>query len=302
MLIKIIELFRRITRTNIFNQRFDEQKLLAGAVLTNQMLERAPFSSINEAEFKVFSQWGDDGIIQYLISELDIPNKTFIEFGVEDYSESNTRFLLMHNNWAGLVLDGSESNISKITKSYYYWKHDLDAVACFVDIDNINGYIADRGFDRDVGLLHIDIDGNDYWVWKAIDVINPILVIIEYNSVFGRERAITVPYRKDFDRTKAHYSNLYFGASLAALILLADEKGYAFVGSNSAGNNAYFVRNDKLTGTIRNRPIDAGYVYTKFRESRDRSGQLDYKRGQARLDKIKGLPIHNIETNEVEII
>ncbi|MFM6253830.1 MAG: hypothetical protein ACKPEQ_32600, partial [Dolichospermum sp.] len=84
----------------------------------------------------------------------------------------------------------------------------------------------------------MDIDGNDYWVWQAIDCINPAIVISEYNFRFGANKAVTVPYDASFVRSKAHYSNIYYGASLKALCILADKKGYAFVGCNSAGNNA----------------------------------------------------------------
>ena len=67
---------------------------------------------LNDYEFKVSSQWGEDGIIQHLINKIEIKNKVFFEFGVENYTESNTRFLLHNNNWKGLVIDGSVENIS----------------------------------------------------------------------------------------------------------------------------------------------------------------------------------------------
>ena len=94
-------------------------------------------------------------------------------------------------------------------------------------------------------MLHIYLDGNDYWIWKEINVVTPVIAILEYNSVFGVDRAITISDDRKFIRTKAHHSNLYFSASLRALYVLAKEKGYSFVGCNSARNNAYFVRNDK---------------------------------------------------------
>lgn len=283
-------------------QEMDELRLLSGALLAKQLRQRGAISSLSETEFKVFSQWGDDGIIQYLIQRLDIPHKTFIEFGVADYWESNTRFLLMNDNWSGLVMDGSEENITAIKEAYYYWRYDLEAVACFVDTNNINQLIANRGFDEEVGLLHIDIDGNDYWVWKAINVIRPVIVVVEYNSSFGSEREITVPYRRDFDRAKAHYSHLYFGTSLAALNHLAGEKQYRFVGCNSAGNNAYFVRADKLNPECTKLCESARYQASRFRESRNTAGELDYKQGGDRLEAIKGLPVYNVKTGQDEIL
>jgi len=97
--------------------------------------------------------------------------------------------------------------------------------------------------------MNADIDGNDYWIWQSLDVVKPVITIVEYNSVFGDKHAITIPYDRAFNRTKAHYSNLYWGASLRALCILAEQKGYVFVGSNSSGNNAYFVKQTKLAGS-----------------------------------------------------
>lgn len=258
--------------------------------------------NIHETEFKVFSQWGDDGIIQYLINHLDdIKNKSFIEFGVEDYLESNTRFLLINNNWSGLVLDGSESNVSKIKNNDLYWRHDLIAKSAFITAENINNLILEEGFEGNIGLLHIDIDGNDYWIWKAIKVVEPIIVIVEYNSVFGTDRAITIPYEPNFVRTSAHYSNLYAGSSLLSLCDLAEEKGYAFIGSNSAGNNAYFVKKESLK-TIQSLTAKEGYVNSKFRESRDKNGKLDYLGNEKRIESIRGLPVFNTRFNKIENI
>ncbi len=274
--------------------------LLIGRLLAENIKCKKSVASLRDVEFKVFSQWGDDGIIQWVVNNLAIPNKTFIEFGVENYRESNTRFLMMNDNWAGFVMDGSESNIAQIVNSEYYWKFGLSAKAAFIDMDNINSLLASSGLGKEIGLLHIDLDGNDYWIWKATSVITPIVVILEYNGVFGIERAITVPYDPGFQRTRAHYSNLYCGASLRALYDLSADKGYSFIGCNSAGNNAYFVRNDKLNETVREIPLEKGFVLSMFRESRDKQGRLSYLSGSDRLEAIRGMPVYNINTNQVE--
>jgi hypothetical protein len=242
-----------------------------------------------DAEFRVFSQWGEDGIIQFLISRVSVPARTFVEFGTQDYRESNTRFLLLHDNWRGLVIDGSERDVGLIRADSIFWRHDLEAVCAFVTRDNINSLIARRFPDAEIGLLSIDIDGNDFWVWRAIEA-RPSIVVCEYNSVFGNRLAVTVPYRADFQRTAAHFSNLYFGASLPALCRLAEDKGYAFAGSNSAGNNAFFVRRDRL-GRLPALNARQGYVESRFRESRDAQGRLTYLAGIERLRTIADLPL-----------
>jgi hypothetical protein len=262
-------------------------------------LQSSNMSKLSDAEFKVFSQWGEDGIIQYLISQIPIPNKIFIEFGVENYRESNTRFLLVNNNWSGLVMDGDTSNIEQIRSMPLYWRHDIEAKAAFITAENINSLIQESGIHGDIGLLSIDIDGNDYWVWKAIseETISPRIVIVEYNSLFGRERAVTIPYTPDFQRSKAHYSNLYYGTSLKAFCQLAEEKGYKFVGSNSAGSNAFFVRSDVI-GNLPVTDCEHGYVESKVREARNETGKLMFLAGAKRLEMIGHLPVVDLESGE----
>ncbi|MEO0311638.1 MAG: hypothetical protein RIQ89_1295 [Bacteroidota bacterium] len=273
----------------------EKSKLLIGKSLTNQVIEKADqcVANIHCAEFSVFSQWGDDGIIQFLTYYLGLKNGTFMEFGVENYTESNTRFLLMNNNWKGLVIDGSETNIHQIKNSYYFWKYDLTALTHFVTCENINRIITENGFANDIDLLHIDIDGNDYWIWESINTIDPTIVIVEYNSVFGIENPASIPYEPNFQRKVAHYSNLYFGCSISALIHLAATKGYIFIGTNSNGNNAYFVKESKAKN-LKQISAQEGAVMARFRESRNQSGELTYLDQKAGLACIKGLPIQNV--------
>ncbi len=281
-------------------QQILQAKMLAARTCINQMKMMPPVKSLAESEFKVFSQFGDDGILQYLIYHLKVPttSRTFIEFGVENYEESNTRFLLMNDNWRGLIMDGAESNIKFVHASHYFWKHDLTARAAFIDASNINGLISAAGFAGDIGLLSIDIDGNDYWVWETIDVVNPIIVVAEYNGVFGSKFPISVPYDATFRRAQSHYSNLYWGCSLAALSHLAVKKGYTFVGCNSAGNNAYFVRNAYVNENISTPSLAEGFVDPKFKESRDSRGSLTFLTGATRLKEIRNLPMVNVVTGD----
>jgi hypothetical protein len=264
---------------------------------------RGPLSDIREAEFKVFSQFGEDGILQYLIRRIGVPPalQSFVEFGVESYEEANTRFLLIKDNWRGLIIDGSNANMNIVRESSLAWRHDLTAVTAFIDRDNINDLIRNAGFSGEIGLLSIDIDGNDYWVWDRIDIVNPLIVAAEYNSVFGAQAAISVPYDPGFMRGKAHFSSLYWGCSLKALEHVANRKGYALVGSNSAGNNVFFVRRDKLNG-LQEKSAASAYVESKFRESRDHNGNLTFINGKARLDIIADMPVVDVESGQTVTI
>src|ERR1700722_1664225 len=158
------------------------------------------------AEFRTFSQWGEDGILQHLLRHVAVSKRIFVEFGVENYTESNTRFLLLNNNWAGLIIDGSSKNIDFIKNDEIYWRHNLKAEHAFVTRETINDLIRRNGISGEIGLLSIDIDGNDYWVWEAIDVVLPSVVVVEYNARFGPHKAVTVPYDAGFVRSSAHHS------------------------------------------------------------------------------------------------
>ncbi|MEI6287098.1 MAG: FkbM family methyltransferase [Bacillota bacterium] len=276
--------------------------LAMGAMLSKQQWA-INSDNINDYEFKIFSQFGDDGIIQYLIKNLQIENEIFIEFGVGNYLESNTRFLMMNNNWSGFVMDGSEQLTKILTNQDWYWQYNITHKSVFIDKTNINELLLDTGF-TDIGLLHVDIDGNDYHLFDSIDLskLNPAIVILEYNSVFGGDRAITVPYRRDFVRTKAHYSNLYWGASLPAMVFVARKNGYSLIGCNNAGNNAYFIRNDLLNEKVKELSVKKAYRESRFRESWNKDGELSFLKGRERLEIIKGLEVINVETGEKEII
>lgn len=295
--------FKRIKNKIVQLSAQDDLKILIAQTLVIRNKEKI-FKSINEAEFKVFSQWGEDGIIQYLINKLPIENKVFIEFGVEDYRESNTKFLLKNNNWSGLILDGSSNHIEKIKNSDFYWKYDLVAKKVFITKSNIdkviNNYIEDCNFRSEIGLLSIDIDGNDYYVWEAIKSVNPVIVICEYNWIFGDELKLTVPYDELFVRTEKHFSNLYFGASIGALYQLAKEKGYEYVGCTKPGNNAFFVRKDYAKKHIEELITTPTKEFHKLkaRESRDQEGNLTYVRGDDRIGLIKHMDIINLESNK----
>lgn len=288
---KLIAGVRQIAR---IPWRLDRIQQSLGRIELRQLQLRLP-DVLSESEFRVYSQWGEDGIIQFLLSRINVPNEIFIEFGVENYEESNTRFLLENNNWSGLVLDGSEPNIRSIKRAPSYWRYNLKAECHFITAENIDDIISNTGLHGDIGILSIDVDGNDYWVWKAVECVSPRIVICEYNSLFGPEAAITIPYDPKFVRSSAHYSNLYAGASLAALHHLGCEKGYALVCSNSAGNNAFFVRNDLMASLTALLPGEA-YRRARFRESRGHNGELTYLDLEEGLQLIAHLPVFDVDS------
>jgi len=276
----------------------DRDILLNGRISSLLVGQLEQLDSLADCEFRVHSQWGEDGIIEWLIQQLPEIQRSFVEFGVENFAEANTRFLLENRGWKGLVLDGNEAYMNGLRSSTLYWRHDLTAVPAFVTAENINDLITDAGFAGELGILSVDIDGVDYWVLKAIECVNPSIIIAEINGVFGDLKPFTVPYRPDFDRFGAHYSGQFFGMSVAAAIKLCGERGYTYVGSNSNGVNAFFVRNDlarSVTGKI-------NHVKTwaqRHRDSRNIAKELDFRRGLEKYELIKDLPVVNLETDEL---
>lgn len=297
---RLVGHWRRIREWVQGIEAHERTREVLGASLARQVAQVRRPGALSDVEFRIHSQFGDDGIIQWLVAHLPSLPKRFVEFGVEDYTESNTRFLMVNNGWRGLVMDGSSENIARLRRRPWFWKHDLETRACFVTRENVDELIAEWAAGRDVGLLHIDVDGNDYWLWEAVRSITPGVVIMEFNAVFGADRAITIPYAADFRRLAAHHSGQYAGASLRALAYLANLKGYALIGANSAGNNAYFVRRDLLNDDVVETDIAGAFVEPVFRESRDASGRLDYRDYAGRQAGIRGMPVVDVVTGRVE--
>jgi len=167
-LVDRMKLADRISR--LLERKLDPLRLQLGWL---QSREVRSATGLRDAEFRVYSQFGEDGIIQFLTHRIPIKREIFVEFGVWDYSESNTRFLLEQDNWRGLIIDAGAEHQTFLERSGLGWRHTIDAVSAFVDRDNINALISGAGIEGDIGLLSIDIDGNDYWVLEAIDVVSP---------------------------------------------------------------------------------------------------------------------------------
>ncbi len=190
--------------------------------------------------FKVYSQHDEDGIIQEIFRRIGTEKRNFVEFGVETGVECNSVKLLVEG-WRGLWIEANAQACKQIGAAFDPFLKDkrLTLLQSLVTAENINTLIrsADLG---DIDLIGIDIDFNDYWVWKAIEVVRPRVVVIEYNAGLRPPMALTVPYQPNH----AGAGTNYFGASLEALVRLGRRKGYRIVACNISGSNAFFVRED----------------------------------------------------------
>ncbi|MDQ3090410.1 MAG: hypothetical protein M3R46_01855 [Actinomycetota bacterium] len=204
---------------------FDAQQLTPPADLTWQ-------------RFKVYSQNGEDGLTLALLKRIGFGAGRFVDIGCGPMG-GNARFFAEEFGWSGLFVDAREQ-VKKLEAQLRPGQ--VTALATWITRDNVDSLVRDHGFDGEIDLLSIDLDGNDYWIWEALTACSPRIAIVEYNSFFGPDRAVTVPYLESFDRHER--DRRYYGASLAALVALARQKGYRLVAVEPAGVNAFFLRDD----------------------------------------------------------
>ena len=290
------------------------KRLVRVRVLENQMRMGMPailagkaarpgFRRLWDADVSVFSQWGEDGILDYLCDFLGLGRPSVVEFGAADFQECNSRFLAEYRNANVLAVDGRPDLESTVLGLNVGWRTTVEAVREWITPDNADGLLARaRASFGGVDIVSLDIDGNDYWVAQSLDLTGVSVVVVEYQPLFGGTLAVSVPRDDAFDRTKMHYSWLYYGASLRAFVDLFAERGFTFVGTNRPVNNAFFVRADRLGGFPLEVPDVASdlaeYVDVRIRESRDREGNLDHLSGRARSESMADMPLVNTATGE----
>ncbi len=274
-------------------EELERQRILLGAIAVRVLGTYQP-TSFADSEFHVFSQFGEDGILQMILRSFGEPvPKAFVEFGVESYREATTRLLLETQGWKGLIIDGDTRNIQSIQERADFWRLPLTAVHAFIDRENINSIIEQGGMAGRIGILSVDLDGNDYWVWEAIDCVTPDIVVVEYNGIFGGSAAVSIPYDASFSRFKAHYSGVYWGCSLGALQHVAQKKGYRLLGVNAAGNNAFFARSDSSCNLPSCSTAET-FSWPIFREARGRDGRLSHASPQEASRLIEHLPLIDV--------
>jgi len=196
------------------------------------------FASINEFEARTSSQNGEDGILAEIARRLRIGAGFFVEFGVQDGSVCNTA-LLAAGGWRGVYIE-ADSACSQLLRERYASSTRIKTIQEFVTAENIAEIFARSGVASEFDVLSIDIDGNDYWVWRALSAFRPRIVVVAYNA----EHAPPERWVMKYDPAHRWDKTTYYGASLASFAALAQTMGYALVGTEKTGVNAFFIRKD----------------------------------------------------------
>lgn len=203
-----------------------------------------PGGPLDQYEYSLLSQNGEDGILRYLFSNTGFESRRFVEFGFGAH-QCNSLRLMLHERFEGLLMDGSEENCRFFNiAAARMGIGGVKALQAFLTRDNLDALIGGAGVPREIDLLSLDVDGNDYWLWEALTSVSPRVVCIEYNAGIGPELSWSVPYDPGFERFAKHPSGFFHGASLKAMESLGRKKGYRLVGCDSTGTNAFFLRDD----------------------------------------------------------
>jgi hypothetical protein len=228
-------------------------------------------------EARVSSQNGEDGILLRLFSLIGPTDRRFVEIGIEDGRECNTANLALGFGWSGLMVDRDPAGVDAARRRFAARPQTAETVRVLerhVTRENVDELLVAEGFAGEPDLLSIDIDGNDLWVWAAVERSRPRVVVVEYNASFGPERSVSVPYDPDFDRIARHPSGHYHGASITALARVGERKGYVLAGCDGNGVNAFFVRSDCALGVVPGAAPESAWRPIRERGPRDTDEQF----------------------------
>jgi hypothetical protein len=207
--------------------------------------------------YKVYSMHDQDGNLHEIFNRIGTTDRYFVEFGASDGLESNTLYMLL-KGWSGSWIDGSQKSVAVAATKFVFLINDgkLQLRHAYLTAETIGSVFAQLGVPAEFDLLSMDVDGNEYWLWKALGQYRPRVVVVEYNASLGKHVRCTVEYRPDWLWDGSNY----FNSSLGALEHLGREKGYSLVGCNLVGTDAFFVRND-LVGDHFLEPFTAEHHY-----------------------------------------
>lgn len=207
-----------------------------------------PLPDFADVEFRCNSQNGEDGILLHIFALIGTTNRTVLEICAGDGIECNAANLILNHGFRGLLFDGNTSLVER--GRAFYASHPNTRIsppqhiAAWITAETINELVATHGFTGDIDLLSLDLDGNDYWIWKALTIVRPRVVVMEFNGGCGPDVAATMSYKPDYQWAYVPGAPTRCGASLSAFVKLGRSKGYRLVGMQRLNFNAFFVRED----------------------------------------------------------
>ena len=287
-----------------FKQRFDKNLILnANSYFSLKRKNYSKIKHLKELEFKVFSQNGEDGIIDYLIYALNIRKLKFVEIGVGDYTECNTRFLINNYPFRGLLCDINSKLKDNIKYTYDVHRGSIKVFNEYITCNNILEVLKSNNFEERLNLFSIDIDSMDYYVIEKLPNGISDIFIAEYNQNFGPNLEVTVPQFDQFDRFKYHYSGQCYGLSLKALINLMKKKGYLFLGCNAECCNAFFILESKKNLIMLDFPDEnnlSNYFNDYVCDMRDINGNILNISIDERLEHMKDCRVIDLSNNNMK--
>ena len=290
---------------NFFKKKFDKNLILNGEAYFK--IARKDYDSVKnlrDVEFKVYSQNGEDGIIDYLIYALSIKKLRFVEIGVGDFTECNTRFLINNYPFRGLLCDINSKLKDNVKYTYDAHRGSIKVFNNYVNSSNILEILKSNNFHKKLNLFSIDIDSMDYYVIEKLPNEISDIFIAEYNQNFGPNLEVTVPHLDQFDRHKYHYSGQCYGLSLRALINLMKKKGYVFLGCNVECCNAFFIlesKKDLIKLSLPDENDLTSYFNDYVCDVRDKNGKILNISISERLEYIKDCNIIDLSNDNMKV-
>ena len=245
---KLNELSASVQRIEQQSSHVDRGTQILLALKYRELAAQGIHCAFGDIEFRNYSQNGEDGILWYIFSVVGTTNKQCVEICAGTGEQCNASNLIINHGWTGMLFDGVEANVSRGRQIFASHpdtsNYPPQFVHAWITAENVDSLIGTHGFRGEIDLLSLDMDGVDYWLWNAIEVVSPRVVIAEVQAIWGSERSVTVPYSPDFQAGFFKGFGIYSGASLPAFVKLAKRKGYRLDGCQRYGFNAVFLRND----------------------------------------------------------
>jgi hypothetical protein len=230
----------------IFSQQM--QRSIANQYALFRLHGKAPYAHIRSAGFRVYSQFEEDGIILYVLAMIGFRSQRVVEMCCGMGTECMATNLILNHGFDGVLFDGNESNITA-ARQFFAGKHDCVLYPpvlkqAWITAENVNQLLSESGCSGEIDLLSLDLDGNDYWIWRALEMIAPRLIVVEAQNIIPADLALVRPYGPNFCYTNQKGPD-FMGASTLAMVRLARSRGYRLIGAHRHGFNLFFLRNDE---------------------------------------------------------